>query len=100
MRRDPSLAWPAPFFMIIPLFLTACSTHSGIPQWFDAIHRMPVKTALVEGHRLAYLDEGTGPPVILIHGFGGTLWQWEYQQGSLSAGHRVITLDLLGSGFS
>jgi pimeloyl-ACP methyl ester carboxylesterase len=100
MRRDPSLAWPAPFFMIIPLFLTACSTHSGIPQWFDAIHRMPVRTALVDGYRLAYLDEGIGPPVILIHGFGGALWQWEHQQGSLAAGHRIVTLDLLGSGFS
>src|SRR5439155_312164 len=67
---------------------------------FDSIHRMPVRTALVQGHRIAYLDAGKGPPVILVHGFGGSMWQWEYQQTALSATHRVITLDLLGGGLS
>lgn len=80
--------------------VSACATPSSIPPWFDAFHRLPVKTVLVDGHRIAYLDEGHGPPVILVHGFGGSLWQWEYQQGPLSASHRVVTLDLLGSGFS
>ena len=28
------------------------------------------------------------------------MWQWEYQQAALSARHRVVTLDLLGSGLS
>jgi pimeloyl-ACP methyl ester carboxylesterase len=55
---------------------------------------------LVQGHRIAYLDEGQGPPVILIHGFGGSMWQWEYQQQALATAHRVITPDLLGSGLS
>jgi pimeloyl-ACP methyl ester carboxylesterase len=49
---------------------------------------------------VAYLDIGEGAPVVLVHGFGGSLWQWEYQQGALSASHRVITLDMLGSGWS
>jgi pimeloyl-ACP methyl ester carboxylesterase len=82
------------------MVLLSCTTPPDIPRWFDAIHRMPVKTTLVQGHRIAYLDIGDGPPVVLIHGFGGSLWQWEYQQGPLAATHRVITLDLLGSGFS
>lgn len=98
MRRTP-LAWVACLLMVIS-FLTACSGRSDFPQWFDAIHRIPVKTVLVDGYRLAYIDAGTGPPVILIHGFGGSLWQWEYQQAQLSIDHRVITLDLLGSGLS
>lgn len=72
----------------------------AIPPWFDSFQRLPVKTATVQGHKIAYLDEGQGPPVILIHGLGGSMWQWEYQQASLSAGHRLITLDLLGSGLS
>jgi len=76
-----------------------CATPE-IPPWFDAIHRMPVKTVVVNGHRIAYLDAGQGPPVILLHGFGGSLWQWEYQQDPLASRHRVITLDLLGSGYS
>jgi pimeloyl-ACP methyl ester carboxylesterase len=48
---------------------------------------------------MAYTDVGVGPTVILIHGFGGSMWHWEYQQ-SLSSHFRVITPDLIGSGFS
>jgi pimeloyl-ACP methyl ester carboxylesterase len=84
----------------LPILLVACTSTTEIPQWFDAISRMPVRTVLVDGHRIAYLDIGQGSPVILIHGFGGSLWQWEYQQDTLSRSHRLITLDLIGSGFS
>jgi len=90
-------------WVILPLtvlLLTACAASSDIPTWFDSIQRTLVKTVQVQGHRMAYLDAGKGHPVILIHGFGGSMWQWEYQQPALSAVHRVITPDLLGSGLS
>lgn len=80
--------------------MTACSSPSSIPTQFDAIERMPVHTVLVQGQRIAYLDDGAGPPVILIHGFGGSMWQWEYQQHQLSQHFRVLTLDLPGAGLS
>ena len=86
--------------LLISLLLTACTAPSEVPTWFDAIQRTPVRTVQVQGHRIAYLDAGKGPPVILVHGIGGSMWQWEYQQPALSAAHRVITLDLLGSGLS
>ncbi|MBM4122502.1 MAG: alpha/beta fold hydrolase [Nitrospira sp.] len=88
------------FPIVMLLVLAACAGTSEIPPWFDSMERLPIKTVLVQGHRIAYLDLGTGPPVILVHGFGGSMWQWEYQQASLSAAHRVITPDLLGSGLS
>ena len=80
--------------------MIACSSPSSIPTQFDAIERMPVRTVLVHGQRIAYLDVGAGPPVILIHGFGGSMWQWEYQQHQLSQHFRVLTLDLPGAGLS
>lgn len=86
--------------LLIPLFLNACATPSKTPPWFDSMQRLPVRTVLVQGYRIAYLDAGQGPPVVLVHGFGGSMWQWEYQQAALSAAHRVITPDLLGSGLS
>ena len=61
---------------------------------------MPIHTVLVHDQRIAYLDVGAGPPVILIHGFGGSMWQWEYQQHALSQHFRVLTLDLPGAGLS
>jgi pimeloyl-ACP methyl ester carboxylesterase len=80
--------------------MTACSSPSSIPMQFDAIERMPVHTVLVHGQQIAYLDVGSGPPIILIHGFGGSMWQWEYQQHALSQHFRVLTLDLPGAGLS
>jgi pimeloyl-ACP methyl ester carboxylesterase len=86
--------------MLLCHIMTACSSPSSIPTQFDAIERMPIHTILVHGQRIAYLDVGAGPPIILIHGFGGSMWQWEYQQHALSQHFRVITLDLPGAGVS
>lgn len=80
--------------------MTACSSPPPVPPQFDAIERIPIKTALVKGQTMAYLDIGTGQPVILIHGFGGSMWQWEHQQTALSTQVRLITPDLIGSGLS
>jgi pimeloyl-ACP methyl ester carboxylesterase len=87
-------------FTLLCHIMTACSSPSSIPTQFDAIERMPILTVLVDGQRIAYLDVGTGPPIILIHGFGGSMWQWEYQQHALSQDFRVLTLDLPGAGLS
>ena len=87
-------------FTLLYPSITACSSPSSIPAQFDAIERMPIQTILVHDQRIAYLDVGTGPPVILIHGFGGSMWQWEYQQHALSQHFRVLTLDLPGAGLS
>ena len=80
--------------------LTACTSTPPLPPWFDALGRLPVKTVTVLDQRIAYLDQGQGPPVILLHGFGGSMWQWEHQQAALSAHFRVITPDLVGAGLS
>ena len=82
------------------VMLTACASPPEIPPWFDGLQRQPVHTVTVRGSRIAYLDAGGGPPVILIHGFGGSMWQWEYQQTTLAPHYRVLTPDLPGSGLS
>lgn len=85
---------------VVSFFLTACTASSPIPSQFEVFERIPIKVVTVHDQRIAYLDVGLGPPVILIHGFGGSIWQWEHQQHALSRHFRVITLDLPGSGFS
>jgi pimeloyl-ACP methyl ester carboxylesterase len=86
--------------ILFGVMMSGCAASHEIPPWFDSFERLPVHTVQVNGHRIAYLDEGHGPPIVLIHGFGGSIWQWEYQQQALSPQFRVITLDLLGAGFS
>lgn len=89
-----------PALCLLSLLLGACSSSSPIPPFFESLERIPIKTVTVQDQRIAYLDVGTGPPVILIHGFGGSMWQWEHQQQALAGDFRVLTLDLPGSGLS
>lgn len=48
----------------------------------------------------AYLAEGTGAPLVLLHGVGLRAEAWAAQMAGLSAGHRAIALDMPGHGGS
>ena len=51
--------------------------------------------------RIYYEDHGSGPPVVLIHGYALNGHSWEKQEAALlAAGHRVITYDRRGFGAS
>lgn len=55
----------------------------------------------VNGIRLHCLEEGSGPPVILCHGFPELSYSWRYQIPALArAGYRVLAPDLRGYGES
>jgi pimeloyl-ACP methyl ester carboxylesterase len=55
----------------------------------------------VEGARLHYVDQGSGPPIVLVHGLHGQLRHFTYGVTErLLHDHRVITLDRPGSGYS
>lgn len=58
------------------------------------------KYILVEGHRLAYLDDGKGPPVLLIHGIPTSSLLWRDIIPVLAKTHRVIAPDMLNYGKS
>ena len=55
----------------------------------------------VEGARLHYVDRGSGPTIVMIHGLGGQLRNFRYAMlDRLAETHRVILLDRPGSGYS
>lgn len=43
---------------------------------------------------------GTGPVLLLLHGFPTSSWDWYLVWSRLAASYRLITLDFLGFGFS
>jgi len=59
-----------------------------------------VKFIRVNGNRIRYAEEGKGPPVLLLHGFGASLEWWKLNLKSISQNHRAIAIDFLGFGFS
>lgn len=52
------------------------------------------------GTRLRYAVGGDGPPVLLVHGLGGTIENWRALAPPLAARHRVLVPDLPGHGGS
>jgi pimeloyl-ACP methyl ester carboxylesterase len=52
------------------------------------------------GTRLGYAVGGDGPPLVLVHGLGGTIENWRALAPSLAARHRVLVPDLPGHGGS
>ena len=52
------------------------------------------------GHRIFYRVEGEGCPLLLIHGYPTASWDWCKIWDVLREYFRVITLDMIGFGFS
>lgn len=62
------------------------------------------------GHRVHYVAVETEsarapanahkPPIVLIHGFGASVFHWRYNIPALAQDHRVYAIDLLGFGLS
>jgi pimeloyl-ACP methyl ester carboxylesterase len=50
--------------------------------------------------KLYYSEQGKGPPVLLIHGFGASTFTWRHIAPELAKTHRVIAVDLKGFGQS
>ncbi len=59
------------------------------------------ETVEVNGKEIQYLKIGEGePPLILLHGFGGDINIWVFNQENLAASRTVYALDLPGHGGS
>lgn len=54
----------------------------------------------VDGVHVHYRDIGTGPAVVLIHGFAGSIEHWATVAPALATTYRVISVDLKGFGWT
>jgi pimeloyl-ACP methyl ester carboxylesterase len=53
------------------------------------------------GYTIQYTVQGTGQPLVLVHGFGASIGHWRKNIPALAAaGYQVFALDLLGFGAS
>lgn len=77
--------------------------------WFTSSTAKKVEAALpprgvfidIDGESIHYLDIGSGPPLVMIHGLGGSLLNYAYAlSGKLAGDFRVILVDRPGSGYS
>jgi pimeloyl-ACP methyl ester carboxylesterase len=61
---------------------------------------MVVRTEMLHGHPMTYGEAGKGPVLLLIHGMGGNLENWQEVIEPLARNHTVIAPDLPGHGES
>jgi pimeloyl-ACP methyl ester carboxylesterase len=55
----------------------------------------------IDGDRIHYVDYGSGPPVVFIHGLSGQMRNFAWlPMEALAREHRVILIDRPGSGYS
>jgi pimeloyl-ACP methyl ester carboxylesterase len=58
------------------------------------------KEVTVFGQRIRYVEAGSGPVVVLLHGLGGNYTNWVFNVPALSQKYRVIVPDQIGFGSS
>lgn len=59
-----------------------------------------VKKIKIDNTELAYVDEGKGKPIVMIHGLAGNSSHWKRLIPLLSSNYRCIAIDLPGYGSS
>ena len=58
------------------------------------------KTATIYGMKIRYLEAGSGPAVVLLHGLGGDSSNWQANITALAAKYHVFVPDQIGFGKS
>jgi pimeloyl-ACP methyl ester carboxylesterase len=72
-------------------FIVDSRTRSAMSRSSGRIVETPVVAANVA-------DSGTGPTIVMIHGFGAAIDWWDEIAPALARDHRVIRIDLIGHG--
>lgn len=63
-------------------------------------YNFPSHFVTLGGHRLHYLDEGSGAPVVMVHGNPNWVYYWRKLIPALSDHYRCLAIDHMGCGLS
>ena len=66
----------------------------------DLVERLTPQSMTVHSHQLSFLDSGTGPVVLFIHGILGSHRSWVHLIDRMGDDQRVLMPDLFGHGHS
>jgi pimeloyl-ACP methyl ester carboxylesterase len=70
------------------------------PEWLGIDWREHLRQIDVVGARASYVEMGEGPPLLFVHGLGGSWQNWLENIPHFSRTHRVVAVDLPGFGAS
>jgi len=82
------------FFALLLVILSAAAAAGQMPA------PRPAKEAVVFGQKIKYVEAGSGPVVVLLHGLGGNSTNWAFNIDALAQKFRVVVPDQVGFGQS
>jgi pimeloyl-ACP methyl ester carboxylesterase len=90
------------FFLlaVLPLamFLPGCVS---LRSFSDLRREIPADRFVKVGDQLVHTEQaGSGEPILLLHGFGGSTYTWRKVMPALAESHRVVAIDLNGFGYT
>lgn len=82
--------------ILLPQFTTkeTCTYEDAVQKYAKG------KFVTVDGKKVHYLEAGSGPPIILIHGFMYNTVMWKKNIDALAKKFKVYAIDLWGWGYS
>ncbi|MFK7770518.1 MAG: alpha/beta fold hydrolase [Saprospiraceae bacterium] len=54
----------------------------------------------INGHQIFYIQEGSGPQLLILHGYPYNTFEWKFVWKELVKKYSIVTFDYLGMGFS
>jgi pimeloyl-ACP methyl ester carboxylesterase len=86
--------------LVAAVFAAVIALGAVLPSVGDVRRDEADRYILVRGSKIRYRAmDSAGPPVVMLHGFGGNLSEWEPLMEKLR-GVRALALDLIGFGLS
>jgi len=85
---------------VLPLamFLPGCVS---LRSFSDVRREIPADRFVKVGDQLVHTEQaGSGEPILLLHGFGGSTYSWRKVMPALAESHRVVAIDLNGFGYT
>jgi len=85
---------------LLPVVFLLCFIPPVFSQGTPHYLSIPSKKINLSGVNVHFVEAGKGPPLLFLHGLGGTWRDWSANLPAFAATHRVMALDFPGSGES
>lgn len=100
MILKPSRKTPSGLSIFFAVALLLAFDQGAAQVMAQALPAQTEGAAIVYGAKINYVEAGSGPVVVLLHGLGGNTTNWQFNIAPLAQKYRVIVPDQIGFGKS
>jgi pimeloyl-ACP methyl ester carboxylesterase len=101
--RQPGTNWLAVTLGAVAALGATALVNAAVARRAERLHPPRGRFVTVDGVRLHYIEQGSGAPVVFVHGNGALAEDWtvsDVMQRTAAAGFRAIAFDRPGFGWS